>query len=451
MTNDDTIHDADRSPQSNPRRSLMVGAGWTAVGTVGSRLIVLIGMIAAARFLGKTVFGQLGMIQQCVMLFSVVVSYGLGLSGAKYLAELRTTNRDRAGRIVVFIMAAGLGVAVLSGGMLAALAPVFCEAVLHEPSLARPLMWSVPWLIFASLSLTMQGCLMGLFAFRAAMSVQLIESTVTCVLVAAGATVGLPWAVFGFGVGSAAGTVAAWWLLRTHIREANIPLRWDVAAAFREGRQLSDFWIPSTLAALVVSLANWMCPVLLVRQPLGFSELAVFNAASYWFNALSMLPNVLQRVGTVFQSSALGRNNAAESATVQRETVWINLLLIGGAACPLAVFSPQILGLFGPQFREGWVAMVLSLATALCLVVIKPVEQTLNSQGRAWLSLGLHVAFAGVYIVASSYLTPWGAGGLALARLAAMTAHAGLMSTAVVEGGIIPRFMSFVAARHAVE
>jgi len=93
-----TIPLHDTASNGEPRQSLMIGAGWAALGTVGSRVILLAGMIVAARALGKSVFGQLAMVQQTVMLFSIVISYGLGLTGAKYLAELRELDRGRAGR-----------------------------------------------------------------------------------------------------------------------------------------------------------------------------------------------------------------------------------------------------------------------------------------------------------------------------------------------------------------
>src|SRR5207253_10924711 len=139
----------------------------------------------------------------------------------------------------------------------------------------------------------------------------------------------------------------------------------------------------------------------LVRQPNGFAELAVFNAASYWFNALTMLPNILQRVGTVMHAEAAARGDPKACGVIHRDTVWINLLLIGAAIIPLAICSPLVLTVFGEQFRDGWLAMEVSLATALLLAIIKPAEQLLNAQGRTGRILAISIVFSMIFVFSS--------------------------------------------------
>lgn len=360
------------------------------------------------------------------MLFAVVISYGLGLTGARYLAELRIINPERAGRVLVLIVVAGIGAGAISGVGVLAASGFVAERVLLDGSLAWPLILGVPWLVCSSVSLTIHGCLNGLFAFRATAWSQLVDSTAGALLGTAGAwQAGLAGAVMGFAAGAALGCVLASSLLLVYSRELRIVVNLkSVQSAFSESSALVGFWFPSTLAGLFFALANWIGPVLLARRTDGFAELALFGVASYWFNALSMLPNALQRVGTVHQASAFGLKNKAAGAEIHRTSIWFNLALIGLAIVPLGVFSPTILSLFGHQFREGWPTMLICLMTTLSLCFIKPAEQTLNASSRAWLSCRLSALFAAVYVLASLPLTEFGAGGLATARFLAYMIHA---------------------------
>ena len=61
---------------------------WTFAGTVISRGLMFVATVAVARILGKTAYGELGMIQSTVGMFSVFAGFGLGLTATKYVAEL---------------------------------------------------------------------------------------------------------------------------------------------------------------------------------------------------------------------------------------------------------------------------------------------------------------------------------------------------------------------------
>jgi O-antigen/teichoic acid export membrane protein len=70
--------------------------------------------IIAARVLGRTVFGEFGMIQSTLNMFMTFANLGVGLTATKYVAEFRKTDPQRAGRIIAMstAMAAVLGTAV---------------------------------------------------------------------------------------------------------------------------------------------------------------------------------------------------------------------------------------------------------------------------------------------------------------------------------------------------
>src|SRR6516165_235420 len=76
------------------------GAVWSFVGAVVSRGCGLLSSILVARMLGKTGFGELGILQSSVGLFATFAGFGLGLTSTKYVAEFRLKDPARAGRVI---------------------------------------------------------------------------------------------------------------------------------------------------------------------------------------------------------------------------------------------------------------------------------------------------------------------------------------------------------------
>ena len=101
------------------------GAFWSLTGTIMSRGLGIISSIIVARLLGKSSFGELGIIQSTVGMFGTFAGFGMGVTATKFIAEFRKSNPARAGQII------GLSsmVAWISGA-----------------TMAIALVWFAPWL-----------------------------------------------------------------------------------------------------------------------------------------------------------------------------------------------------------------------------------------------------------------------------------------------------------------
>lgn len=412
-------------------RSLFLGMVWTAASMIGSRFLLMFGMVVLAHTMDRSTFGQFGLIQQFVLLSSILLSYSLGLTGARFLAEYRLTDRSRAGRILQFSLWAVTGLSVCFGCFTVATSSWLARDILQEPLLTTPLMLCVPWMISSSINLTIQGCLTGLMTYRTMMIVQLIEAGVGVVLGCWGAIHwGLSGAILGFEIGAIVSCLLSIQMLRAGAIQAEIPFRVDCwRDVFHEGWKLRNFWIPSLISAVVYCGSNWLSPVLLVRQANGFTELAAFYIANFWFNAIGTLPNLLQRVGTVVASSMGANSQLADAAF--RMTLRINFLLMGIVTLPLAVLSPWLMGLYGTQFQDSWPTLILCLGTVQLLGFIKPGEQKLIVLGRLWEQFGLTCVMAVSYVTLSIWASPYGSIGLAGARLVAFLLQAALLILAI--------------------
>ncbi|MHC4330621.1 MAG: oligosaccharide flippase family protein, partial [Planctomycetota bacterium] len=81
-----------------------------AVVSQGMRFLAF---VIVARILGKTGFGELGMIQHTVSMFGIFAGLGLGITATKHVAEFRSADPARAGRIIALSSVTAL----ISGGL----------------------------------------------------------------------------------------------------------------------------------------------------------------------------------------------------------------------------------------------------------------------------------------------------------------------------------------------
>jgi O-antigen/teichoic acid export membrane protein len=79
-------------PEGSLRARLAIGAFWSIVGALFGQGLRLLSNIVIARSLGKTGFGEYGMIISTVGLIAGLGGVGIGVSVAKHVAEYRTSN-----------------------------------------------------------------------------------------------------------------------------------------------------------------------------------------------------------------------------------------------------------------------------------------------------------------------------------------------------------------------
>ena len=130
-------------------RRLARGAFWVLAGAVAARVVRIPISVILARLMGPTNYGELGIVSGSIDLFATFAGFGLGLTATKYVAELKTRDPLRAGRI----LAASTIVAAVSGTILAialfALAPELGSPNARKSAADRfPAYWSSGYALF---------------------------------------------------------------------------------------------------------------------------------------------------------------------------------------------------------------------------------------------------------------------------------------------------------------
>ena len=399
------------------------GVFWSLAGTLISRGLTLASTVVVARILGKTVYGELGMIQSTVGMFGVLAGFGLGLTATKHVAEFRHSDPARAGRI----LALSNLVALCSGGVMALglllFAPWVASSTINAPHLAGTLRIGAIMLFLSALNGAQTGALAGFEAFRTIARVNLAVGVASFPVLVAGAywggLVGAVWAL--------AGNLAINWFcnhlaLRHEARRHGVPLH--VRTCGKEWAILWNFSLPAALDSAVVGPVTWACSALLVNEPGGYEQMGVFSAANQWFSVLLFIPGALGSVVLPMLSSQMGQKDTSGSGTTLALAIKANALIVLPLAVLASLLSSHIMALYGQSFRDGWPTLIVILATASLLAIQTPVGQIIAASGRMWLGFAMNMGWALAFITCTLLMVGYGSFGLALARGVAYVLHA---------------------------
>ena len=402
---------------------LAKGVFWVTAGTVISRGLMLAASVLVARMLGKTGYGEYGIIRSTVHMFLIFAGFGLGLTATKYVAEFRESDPARAGRIIALSWL----VAMITGGLMALalfiFAPWLAAHTINAPHLAGVLRIGALMLFINALNGAQTGALAGFEAFKTIAYVNLFVGLLSFPILVGGAyfggLTGAVWALaVNFGIN---------WLLN-HLALRKEAHRYNVPLAFTHcSRELSILWrfsLPAVLAGSMVGPVNWICSALLVNQPDGYGEMGIFSAANQWFTMLLFLPGMLGQVVLPVLSERLGQNESKQSLKTMSLAIKINALLVFPFVLLASIISPFIMNLYGEGFANGWPTLIVVLLTAGLLTVQRPVGQIIAASGKMWIGFLMNLGWALTFIVGTLLLIDLGSLGLATARAVGYVLHA---------------------------
>lgn len=400
----------------------MRSVGWNLVATVFTQGGTFVLNLILANLWGLRAFGQYAIVQSTLTTLTSIANSTTGTSATKYVAELRTADPLRTGRILGLCGVVATAMALFAAGTMAIGSETIADKVLHEPSLSLVLAIASAVVFFNIMSTFFSGALAGLESYsalgRAGMVTGILYVSISAL---AGWTWGLKGAVIGLAVSACIQWCILYWALN---REA---VRHGIRVTPREGaREISVFFrfvTPAALNSLAAFPAIWLANTFLVRQEHGYQQLALFAAATSFRTLVMFVPAIVNNVSMSLLNNQLG---AADERRYRR-MFWTNLavnagLVTVGAATVMAL-GRWLLQMFGDDFTEGYQVLVVLMLATLPETLAIATTQIVQSRERMWPSFwGIVLPSYSSLVVLAYVLTPvHGARGLAWSHVAAMT------------------------------
>lgn len=398
------------------RRRFASALIWNLLASIASRSTILLAAIGCARFLGKSGFGQFGIVQTTATMVSAVATLGLGITATRYIAVLRERDPERAGRIIgltwTITAVSGLVAAVVS----IITARSIAVNVFHAPELTNSVRIASAIVFLNAMLAYQNGALFGLEVFRGLARINLISGVLSLPIVLVGVW---RWGLNGAVTGTAISLAISWWLneslLHGECRKAGIPIR--IRQSLQETTVFWTFSLPALVGSLATASVLWFCSVLIVRSPHGFAQMALYSGADRWRSVILFIPSALIRSALPLLAN-LHKQNEDGYFRVAKASLQINMGLVLLSVFAVAALSSYIMGSYGPGFRSGWPVLVV-----FCICTIPEALNTILGyplivSGRMWIRCGFDLALSASMLLFGMWLIPLhGALGFASAYL----------------------------------
>jgi O-antigen/teichoic acid export membrane protein len=394
------------------------GAFWSMVGMVGNRIFTFLAAIITARFLGKTGFGELAMIQSTMGLMGTFAGFGGNLTTIKYVAELKDKDPERAGRIIsLTYLVSWVSGGIITLGCLVSV-PWLAAKTINAPHLAPELRLACIWLFISIILGPQSGIMIGFQAYRSLAKINfwqgLLSLPITVLLVW---RFGLRGAILALIAATVLNGIMTSLALSRQYQAHGIHLKFF--QGWREKAVLWKFSLPAFLAGILYTPVNWAARAMLANQPGGYAELGLFSAAVQFQFMITAFSSLLTQVSSPLLADIYARDEKERfvgALNLNLRITW-GLAIIGGFLS--LVLSPWLIRLFGEKFYGARDILAITICFTVVTVASGVAWQAFFSTGRMWHNLGITFFWALTLIVTAKLLIPhFGALGLSFAFLA---------------------------------
>jgi O-antigen/teichoic acid export membrane protein len=396
-------------------------AGWSFVAAIIARSANLLALVICARLLSQEQFGQVAIIQGTVGMFGPIAGLGLSMTTTKFLAEYREKDPARAGRIVALSLSAAAITGALMTAALILLAPLLATKGLASPGLRGPLILASGLLLLGVIDAVQIGALTGLEAFSRIARLSAWNGVLSLPIIAMLAhTWGAQGAIAGLTIALAWSCTLNGIMLRAECRKRGI--RPSFSGWTSELGMLWMFSLPSYLTDIVVAPVTWMASALLVRQPGGLAEMALFTAADRFRFLLVFVPISVSRIALPALTRLRSAGNHGGYRDAFRWNLGFGLLATVPPVLVCIAVSRPLMSWFGESFAQGWLVLAILAFSAVPTVLNTQLGAALVSDNRVWARAGTAAVLSAAFFLSARWMVPvWKAAGLAASFAIAYT------------------------------
>lgn len=367
------------------------GAFWSILGSVISQGLILFASIFIARILGKSTYGEFSIIRSTLSMFAVFGGLGIGMTATKYVAEFKSKDKQKAGRIIGLSSLISIFVGFIIAISILFLSPFISEKTINAPHLTNELRISSFILLFITINGSQTGILAGYESFKSIARISLISGIITFpVQIVFTLLFGLTGAIWGYGFNY----IILWFLNYRAVRSVSrkYKIKIDYKNSWQEHQVLINFSLPTVLSGLLVSPVMWISNAILVNQPKGYEELAIFDIGNQWRNIILFIPAALGKIVLPLFSSS--NNEINKFNIILKINIILNFIISLFFAVIISLFSSLIITAYGNDFYNGQSVIIILALSSVLISVNNVIGQSIAGIGKMWIGLFFNFIWA---------------------------------------------------------
>lgn len=336
--------------------SLFKDSFWALFGNVlGKGLSVLAGILVA-RFLGRDIYGEYGILNTTIIQIGMFSTFGLGYTATKYVAEFKNITPEKLRSLIRLL----IRITLISSTILSACVFLFADQLailLKEPNLSKPIRLCSIIVIFNALTLTQIGILSGLNLYKVIAKNNTLTGFLVFILCCTLTyNLGFNGAIYSLLISQIFNFIINRLSISKSIRDLqdiDFPQKGLVL-------EIINFSLPVALQESCVFIFAWLYSYMLLLLS-DYGQVGLNAAAAQWSAIILFIPGVLRNVTL---SHLSGSSSAKDHKKIMKAMMGVNTIsTLIPYLCVLAL-SPIILKAYGQTYVGlGMVMAILNAST----------------------------------------------------------------------------------------
>lgn len=349
---------------------------WAVFGNgIGNFLLLMAGIIIA-RFLGKDVYGEYGMVKTTMFHIAAFASFGLSYTSTKFIAEYKIKDDS----CIKSISISAINTTFISSSLFCIIMFVlsgYLAEFIHAKQLESAFKFLSVIMIFRALSTVGAGLLSGFKKFKNLGINNIISGVIMLVL-------SMPLTYY-YGLKGSLVTLCISQFVLALLNILNvlyIVLRLENQRTTKFYRELFSFSVPIELQELSYVISQWGANLIITRYA-SLGELGIYTACAQWYAIVLFLPSLLQNVILSYLSSSI--NDQKTNKNMLHLMLRVNFICAIIPFSIAAIASPLIVSFYGITFIGMESTLVILMVATIPTTLANVYVANLLANSRAWL------------------------------------------------------------------
>lgn len=358
------------------KSSIAKDSFWALVGSVLGKGLSLVAGIVVARYLGKEVYGEFGMVKTTLLQIAMLSTFGLGFTVTRFVALFKKERPEDIRYIVHFSMY----ITAIISGFIAIIIFIFAKQLavfLEAPHLYMMFRISSFAIVFNAITTTQIGALAGFNSFKTIAINNFYAGLLTFI-----SSIVL---TYYFGLNGAVIALVISLIfncLINYLSLHKIIILYDKSEYNNKlSKEIIKFSFPIALQESSYSIVHWGLTLVIIKLS-NYGELGIYNAAIQWGAMIAFLPGVLRNVMLSYFSESA--NDSIRNKKIVNAMLLVNISVTLVPFIIVLIFSNFIISFYGNTFINMKEVLNVIIFTSVISAAISVFTQEFMSKGKNW-------------------------------------------------------------------